>query len=223
MSTATGVKMISRCKCTAFHCPTRFLDAIWSYFYLSPLDKETYVIAYTQIETVQQSRQEGYLQNARIWSWRLLNLRWMVLEPVLLVLSVLIAAQSSENSYAAAWADWFMAYWHGIQHSNDPEANLPVAFHQRKRMPLSFRRRKQERVFNLEGPRILTSQNCMRIHCNCNHWKDQGILQASCWKILDSGMVVEKLVHLVVLDASTSSVVYPAASFEFIENRRENE
>jgi hypothetical protein len=36
-------------------------------------------------------------------------------------------------------------------------------------------------------------------------------------------MVVEKLVHLVVLDASTSSVVYPAASFEFIENRRENE
>lgn len=52
---------------------------------LSPLDKETYVIAYTQIETVQQSRQEGYLQNARIWSWRLLNLRWMVLEPVLLV------------------------------------------------------------------------------------------------------------------------------------------
>lgn len=85
MSTATGVKMISRCKCTAFHCPTRFLDAIWSYFYLSPLDKETYVIAYTQIETVQQSRQEGYLQNARIWSWRLLNLRWMVLEPVLLV------------------------------------------------------------------------------------------------------------------------------------------
>lgn len=56
MSTATGVKMISRCKCTAFHCPTRFLDAIWSYFYLSPLDKETYVIAYTQIETVQQSR-----------------------------------------------------------------------------------------------------------------------------------------------------------------------
>jgi len=66
-----------------------------------------------------------------------------------------------------------MAYWHDIQHLNDPEANLPVAFHQRK--DASFlSQKKAGAVFNLEGPHILTSQRCMagtyksgmRIYCN---------------------------------------------------------